>query len=64
VIPEFDAAGNLPPGIHEATLAEVCRRLFAGLEWAINELQAAGAIGSTSTAALLPRSSHRTIGNG
>jgi hypothetical protein len=51
VIPEFDAAGNLPPGIHEATLAEVRRRyasnlhrrrLFAGLELAINELQAAG----------------------
>ena len=51
MIPEFDAAGNLPPGIHEATLEEVRRRyasnlhrrrLFAGLERAINDLQAAG----------------------
>ena len=51
MIPEFDPTGNLPPGIHEATLDEVRkrytsnlhrRRLFAGLEVAINDLRMAG----------------------
>jgi hypothetical protein len=69
VIPGFDPAGNLPPGIHEATLAEVRdryatnlhrRRLFAGLEQVINDLQIAGCRrlyinGSFVTAVKTPR---------
>ena len=51
MIPEFDFTGNLPPGIHPATLDEVRtryatnlhrRRLFAGLERAISDLRMAG----------------------
>jgi len=48
VIPEFDDNNNLPPGIHDATMAEVQARfahnekrkqLFAGLEEVISILK-------------------------
>jgi hypothetical protein len=51
LIPDFDASGNLPPGIHQATWKEFCRRfgsfghrkrLLQGLATALNSLAAAG----------------------
>ncbi len=31
-LPDFDAAGDLPPGVHRATLDEVSRRFGVGSE--------------------------------
>ncbi|HEV8634428.1 MAG TPA: hypothetical protein VG370_09365 [Chloroflexota bacterium] len=51
MIPPFDAAGNLPPGVHEATWDEFVARfgttprrlaLLAGLKAALDALRAAG----------------------
>ena len=51
MIPQFDADGLLPPGIHQATWDEVAgtfgntpwrRRLLDGLEMAIDDLRQAG----------------------
>jgi hypothetical protein len=51
VLPDFDAAGVLPPGIHEATWDEIVGRfghsehrldLLAGLRFALEDLRAAG----------------------
>jgi phosphoserine phosphatase len=51
MIPLFDNSGNLPPGVHEATLAQiekrfaqtpVRKRLFAGLKRLAKALKAAG----------------------
>ena len=51
VKPPFDPAGNLPPGVHEATWGEVVARfghtprrlgLLAGIKAALDELQIAG----------------------
>src|ERR687887_116572 len=51
MIPPFDAAGNLPPGVHEATWDEFVGRfgttprrlaLLAGLKAALDVLRAAG----------------------
>ena len=51
VIPPFDSRGNLPPGIHSASWAEVVGRygetpwrleLLAGLKTALDNLKAAG----------------------
>jgi len=51
MIPPFDAAGNLPPGVHEATWDELVARfgttprrlaLLAGLRAALDALRAAG----------------------
>ncbi len=51
MIPPFDAAGNLPPGVHKATWHEVAdrfgtgprrRELLAGLRAALDALRAAG----------------------
>lgn len=51
MIPDFDKNGNLPPGIHEATLREVEERfvynakrkkLFEGLKRSLSALKSAG----------------------
>lgn len=51
MIPDFDAKGNLPPGIHRAGWKEICNRfghskhrkkLLDGLEAALKSLKAAG----------------------
>ena len=51
MIPDFDASGNLPPGIHQATWKEFYKRfgssghrkrLLKGLATALNSLAAAG----------------------
>ena len=51
MLPEFDAFGNLPPGVHRATWDELVERfggnahrqaLLAGLRRALTALQAAG----------------------
>lgn len=68
-IPGFDELGNLPPGIHPATLEEVERRftwnplrqeLFAGLKKALQQMALAGVErvwlgGSFISASVAPR---------
>jgi hypothetical protein len=51
VIPGNDGAGNLPPGVHSASLEQIRRRfatnhrrreIFEGLEWVVGELLGRG----------------------